>query len=389
MCAKRAQKPAPAGDIPDACPSRRKRVTTGDVARRAGVSQATVSIVLTNRRDIQIPESTRERVKKCAEQLGYLPSLLGEGFLRGRSKIIGVLLLSDSYLPLLNCIAGIQNGVAQHDYVTIVLSSYWKNGYAKRRTGGGDDPEGELAEVRRLLKHQVEGALYLSADLKRSAASLAEFARRRIPVVAMGIDHPASNIDFVGGDNRAVGEMAADHLLAAGCTSFAMVKTPLFPPINKLLAASFCARLKAAGRACREFVADEDDPEGFERRLSRIIRPPTGIFAASEITASLASQTAIRLGWRVPDDVAIVGASSSTFARCSLVPITTIDRNAFASGRTAVELVIRRINGDDGPPQKILTRPILEIRQSSMRPGSPFFRPGTADAGNDAGSAGE
>lgn len=349
-------------------PSRRHgRVTAGDVARCAGVSQTTVSIVLSERRDIHIPDSTRERVKKCAEELGYIPSLLGEGFLRGKSKIIGVLLLSDSYLPLLDCIAGIQTAAAQNDYVAIVLSSYWEKGYiGGKRASGQIDGEG-LFNVRRLIRHQVEGVLYFSTEPKRSAACLAELARHRVPVVTLGVEHPDSNVDFVGGDNQAIGEMAANHLLGAGCTSFAIVKSPLFPPLNKAVAESFGARLKAAGCPCRELVVDEEKPAGLDRRLSRVIRPPTGIFAATNFLTALVMQTVTGMGWRVPEDIAIVGAGMASLAQCSPIPSTIISRNTFVTGQTAVELLIKRINGDDSPARRVLVQPSLDVRQSSLR----------------------
>ncbi len=64
---------------------RKKRVTLTDIARRAGVSPAAVSFTLAERLDIPLAEATRKWIKQCAQELGYVPNRLSEGFFHGRS----------------------------------------------------------------------------------------------------------------------------------------------------------------------------------------------------------------------------------------------------------------------------------------------------------------
>lgn len=109
------------------------------------------------------------------------------------------------------------------------------------------------------------------------------------------------------------------------------------------------------------------------RDLARAIRPPTGIFALTQSLAALAIQAIRSLGLRVPEDVAVVGMGSSKSEQCCLTPISTVNRNAYTTGQQAVELLIKRIKGDCGPAQKILTPPSLEIRESSTRSASQLF----------------
>ena len=101
--------------------SQPKRVSSRDVARQAGVSQTTVSFVLSGREDVSIPEETRQRVFAAAAQLGYLRSHLASGLLRGRTQSVGVVLLSTVYPWMI--FTGIQAGLAQADYVPVLLSS--------------------------------------------------------------------------------------------------------------------------------------------------------------------------------------------------------------------------------------------------------------------------
>ena len=73
---------------------KRKRVTIADIAHRAGVSTAAVSLTLSERLDVALAEATKERIKQCAQELGYVPNRLTDGFFRGRSNLIGILILT-------------------------------------------------------------------------------------------------------------------------------------------------------------------------------------------------------------------------------------------------------------------------------------------------------
>lgn len=364
---KQKKKPAPAADTPaqSSCP--RKRVTASDVARCAGVSQATVSIVLSDRRDIAIPESTRERIRQCADEMGYLPSRLGEGFLHGRSKLIGVMVLTNAYLPFLDCVAGLQESLAQADYLPLFLSSDWLRGYTQRDGNKGPIREAELPDLNRLLGYQVEGVLYFSLDPGHTAACMAELARRKIPAVVLGgADTPAIGVDAVGSDNEALGRMAAEHLLSVGCTSFAYGQPVFSYPIDEVVCAGFVARLKKAGHSCRSFIMDEGKVNDLPGMLSHMLRPPAGVFATRENVAALALRSALSLGWTVPQECAVMSMCKSEVSLYNALPITTANRNSFTSGQRAAELLVQRIKGFAGPPQRILTAPTLEVRTSTV-----------------------
>lgn len=317
---------------------------------------------MSDRRDINIPETTRDRIKQCAVELGYLPSLLAGGFLHGKSKLIGTLILSNSYTFLLDCVAGVQEVLAQGDYLPLFMSSYWLNGYARRCDVNHLGQTAALPDLNRLLGYQVEGVLYFSTDPAHTAACLDELARRKIPVVILGGADPSTDdVDVVTGDNQALGELAAEYLLSSGCTSFAFgnVASPFL--FDAAVQTSFAERLKKAGYACRMLALDEARPGDLERQLSRIIRPPTGFFTTREEIAALAFRAALSLGWRVPTDVKIVVMGQTATSQFNILPITTVNRNSYAAGQQAAELLIRRINGYDGPSQRILIKPSLEV----------------------------
>lgn len=348
-------------------PNKKKRVTLADIARRAGVSPTSVSITLANRRDISISETTRARIKRCAESLGYIPNRLGDGFLHGRSKLIGVLILAESYRPFLDCIAGIHEGLALLDCFPLLMSRDWVGGRIQTAAAGNRGGWDDLPGLRRLLEYQVDGIIYFSLDEAHALACHKELSARKIPMVVLGGVPPAgSSVDTVGCDNEKVGWMAAEHLLSVGCTSFAFGKATPFHAFDDVVHSSFAGRLRAAGHECRDFMLDMENSGDLGGVLSGLVRPPAGIFCARDDVAALALRAVVSLGWRVPRECAVVAMGEAALSRLNLLPVTTINRNSFVGGETAAKLLVQRIEGFAGKPQSILIPPSFEVRASSM-----------------------
>ena len=351
-------------------PPQKKRITLTDIARYAGVSTAAVSFSLAERLDIPLAKATRERIKQCAKELGYVPNRLREGFFHGRSKLIGILIVTDSYHPFLTCIAGVHEALAQADCFPLLMSTDWMEGH-RNSNFSADQESSELTDLRRLLEYQVDGVIYfsLSTHLSHAAACASELASRKIPMVILGgVDPSGDAIDTVGGDNEMAGRMVAEHLLSVGCSSFVFVKPTHFHPLDDAIHASFVARLKAARHVCKEFALDTEDPGDLSDLLSRLIQPPAGIFCTRDDIAALVLHTVLTLGCRVPHDVAVVamGQSEMVLPRLCVPPLTTLERNSFEAGKAAVQLLLRRIEGFSGRPQRILILPSLEVRASSL-----------------------
>ncbi len=360
--------------------SRKKRVTIADIARLAGVSSTAVSLTLADRRDVSLSETTRSRIRRCADKLGYYPNRLGDGFLRGRSRLIGVLMVINSYRTFLDLASGINKGLAEADCFPLFMSQDWMERHL--RTAFAADPgwsgAGELPDLRRLLEYQVDGILYYSANRTHTAACIRELSGRNIPIVVLGgvdPDPPMGGVDVVGGDNEGIGRMAAEHLLSTGSKSFVFAKPANAHLHDSVMHAAFAARLREAGRACEDFVVDTEEPDGLGATLSRLVRPPAGIFCSRDDIAALALRAGLSLGWRAPADFAVVGMGPSELARFNALPLTTVERDSFGAGETAAKLLVRRIEGFDGPPQKILMPPSLAVRASSQSDVSWMLQP--------------
>ncbi len=346
--------------------SKRKNVTLADIARRAKVSIAAVSFTMAERADIALSEVTRERIKQCAKELGYLPNRLGNGFLHNRSKLIGVLIMVDSYRPFLDCIAGIHESLAAADCFPLLMSSEWIAGHTKNGSAENGQYTDELTGLRRLLEYRVDGVLYFATHPAPAAACIKELTMRRVPTVIMGGVNPSKkSMDIVGGDNEKIGWMAAEHLLSAGCASFAFGTPTPSHPLDAVMRASFLKRLKKAGHSCEDFSLDSENPGDIVRMLALLVHPPAGIFCARDDIAALILRAAFTLGWSIPRDCALVAMGEAPLSRFNALPITTINRNSFAVGEAAAKLLLRRIGGLDDKPQHILIPPAFEVRTSS------------------------
>ncbi len=358
---------------------KKKRVTTADIARLAGVSRTSVSLALAGRRDVSLSESTRDRIKRCADALGYFPSLLGKGFLHGRSKLIGVLLVVNSYRPVLDLAAAINETLAESDCFPLFMSPDWMGRHMESGYAADRNRAGELSGLRRLLEYQVDGILYFSSGEEHTAACVRELSSRNIPLVILGgVDPFMGAVDIVGGDNEAIGRMGAEHLLSVGCTSF-IFGMPASPhPLDAVVRASFAARIEEAGYACNEFtlevgdldnlgrLADVDGAGGLAALLSRLGKPRVGVFCARDAIAALVINAASELGWWVPRDLAVAATGHTGLSLINIPPITTVNRNSYTAGELASKLLVRRIEGLEDPPQRILIPPSLQVRASSQ-----------------------
>ncbi len=347
---------------------KKKRVTIAAIARRSGFSPTAVSITLADNYDIAISDATRNIIKRCATKLGYFPNRLDRGFFNGRSKLIGVLIVVDSYRPFLECLAGIHAGLAAFDCFPLLMTSNWMDGHSQCDAAAHSNA-GELPDLRRLLEYQVDGVILFSFQEDHAIACVRELAGRSIPCVVLGGVNPGTEaVDVVGGDNEQIGWMAAEHLLSVGCSSFAFGMPIPSHPLHAVVHSTFTARLKAAGHVCNDFSLAAENTDDLNNALSRLLQPPAGIFCASDDLAAVVLRAAFTLGWWVPRDLAVVTMGQSVLSRLNALPLTTVDRNSYLAGETAAKLLVQRIEGslECSRPQRILIPPSFDARASSL-----------------------
>lgn len=323
-----------------------------DVARKSGVSEATVSRVLNGRSGVS--ESTRAAVLTALDVLGYErpTKLRGE-----RARLVG-LVLPELQNPIFPALAEVVTGALAQRGFTPALCA---------RTIGGIT-EAEYVEM--LLDHRVSGVIFAGGSYALTEAAHDHYRRladRGLPVIQVNAGVEGLGFGRVSTDDAVAVEQARAHLSSLGHERIGLLLGPAdhVPSIRKLAAAQAVTR------------GGDDDPyerssfsmEGARVAAARLIeRGATGIICASDVMALGAVRAARRLGLDVPADVSIVGFDDSALMTCTDPPLTTIRQPIEAMGQAAVDLLVTRIEGSAdgaGPADELLFEPELVVRGST------------------------
>lgn len=338
----------------------RRRTTSYDVARAAGVSQTTVSFVLNQVGAANISEETRQRVVTAAEELGYVPDAAAQALVRGRTRIIGVVVttLQDPFIGAL--VQTIESAAHDQGYVVILASS-------------NDIPEREVAAARMLQSRRVDGVIIASA--RASALYKGHLERPWMPVVVINsLTEPSDQLVFsVGVDNRHGGQIATTHLIHKGHRRIAYVASPPDRGDNKERMAGYRQALAEAGIAYSPslVVQGTGEIDGGQRALPELLsldEPPSAVFCYNDLTAIGLIDAARRAGLVVPQDLAVVGFDDIAFAQLCYPPLTTIAQPIADLGRKATELVLGLLSDDvegAGAGSNVTIQGHLVVRASS------------------------
>ena len=323
-----------------------------DVARRAGVSTATVSRVLS--RADPVSESTRERVLAAVDELGYVPNVAGRSLRTQRSNKLLITLPDISNPFFSNVIRGAEEAARAENYAVVL----------------GDtrhDPELENQYAAMLRRHEVDGLVFLGHRLPESLASLIAEAHGAAPVVNGCEFSPALGVSSVHIDNSAAGADATEHLVGLGHRRIGIVTGPLLSPLSRdrLAGVQKAAAQHDLASELRVQGGDFSVESGLQAAQALLADGATALFCFSDEMAVGALRAATRLGLSCPQDVSIVGFDDIRFAQYTTPELTTIHQPAAEIGRRAVGLLHRAITGDLIKPEIVTLPHRLVVREST------------------------
>jgi LacI family transcriptional regulator, repressor for deo operon, udp, cdd, tsx, nupC, and nupG len=332
------------------------RARLSDIARQAGVSEATVSRVLNDRPGVSA--DTRQAVLTALDVLGYeRPERL-----RKRSAGLVGLVVPELENPIFPAFAQvIESALAQSGYTPVLCT----------QTPGGVT-EDEYVDM--LLDRQVSGIVFvagLHADTTATKDRYERLVQRPLPIVLIngyttGIDAP-----FVSCDDRLAGEMAVSHLVALGHRRIGFISGPdRFTSVQRKLAgyhSALRAELGVPSHQLDDLVAlTLFGVEGGEVAAGRLLdREVTGIVCGSDLMALGAIRAARRRGLDVPRDVSVVGFDDSPLIAFTNPPLTTLRQPVAAMGYAAVRALLDEIAGHGAPRSEYLFSPELVVRGST------------------------
>jgi len=324
-----------------------------EVARKVGVSQATVSRVLNDKPGVS--DATRQSVLTALDILGYeRPTRL-----RGnRARLIG-LVLPELQNPIFPAFAEVVGGALAQKGFTPVLCT---------QTAGGVS-EADYVEL--LLQQHVSGVVFAGGHYAQRDASHEHYARlteRHLPAVLINASIETLPFPQVSCDDEVAVEQAMGHLISLSHTRLGVLLGPEdhVPSERKLRAARMVAERASLSLAADQIVHSAYSLEAGQAATNRLLKEGvTGIVCASDPLALGAIRAVRRAGLRVPQDVSVVGYDDSAFMNCTEPPLTTVRQPIEPMGRAAIDLLVSLIDGAQVAPEELLFEPELVVRGST------------------------
>ncbi len=334
------------------------RVTSRDVAERAGVSRTTVSLVLNRVKGARISEETRQRVLKAARELNYYPNAAARSLASRKTRTIGFVLcqspdriFADAFLP--EVLRGVGEVAQQRDF-RILLQSV-------------EDVAAPDAYIGLVREKRIDGII-LSGP-RSDDHQLPKLKEEGFPVVLLG-QLKGSGISFVDVDNVGAAKMATEHLIRLGHRRIGMItNAPLAYTASQDRLRGYQLALEENGIGYDERLVRYGDfrEEGGYRAMEQLLEltePLTAVFVASDLVAFGAMEAIKARGLRIPQDIALVGFDDVRLANYVDPPLTTVRLPAYELGRHAMDMLFKMIEGEDLEGNGVLLETELIIRES-------------------------
>ncbi|WP_341864892.1 LacI family DNA-binding transcriptional regulator [Paenibacillus helianthi] len=328
-----------------------KKISILDIVEKSGVSLVTVSRVLNNVPTVR--EENRQKVLQAIKELDYRPNSAARSLARGTTGLIGLTLitLNDTVFD------GIVHSVNEH---------LEENGYLLALSVSSPKEE-EAGKQNSFLfqEDRVDGIIVLSPLNEKQV--ILELKRKKIPFVIIDNHLESSKALTVNVDNYAGGYKATKHLLDLGHTHIAHVSGPEHFLSVRERKRGFAEALEQAGVApCIVAHTDFGIRCGYEIAMGWIQQGilPTAVFAGDDALA-LGVMDAFRAhGYRIPDDISIIGYDDQVFASEIHPQLTTVRQPTEQMGKEAVRLLLKLIEGSKRN-SSVLLQPELLIRQTT------------------------
>jgi LacI family transcriptional regulator len=335
-------------------PQRPARLTLRDLATHAGVSRATVSLVL--RKSPLVAEKTREKVRASMEALGYVYNRGAANFRTQRTQTVGLAMneLVNPYFSELT--ASVERALAKAGR-TVFLSN------------SSEDPAIQDAFIASMREYNVEGLVICPTrgSNPRTLRRLTEFG---MPCVLISRNVPGSGLDYAGNDHRRGTRLATEHLLSLGHRRIAMAGA------NDLISTGIERRegyeqaLAAHGIAIEPALIRHGPPTrsfGAEavKELLALGDKPTACVCFNDVIAFGVMLGLRQLGLEPGGDFAVAGCDDLVEAALWTPALTTVAIDTIGMGEAAAQLLIERSQDFGRPRRQIVLQPRLIVRASS------------------------
>ena len=340
-----------------------RQPTLEDIARKLGVSTATVSRALHLERSPNVGDEMRLKVQKMAREVGYQPNLVGRSLVKGRSHTVSYWTL-DAFSPYYVGVARAICEEAENRRYNVIINSSLDPANALEPFGAGAGTGNPIAS-------NFDGIIACDVSYERNdfAQSLRSL---NIPFVGIGMNF-APRWDYVAMDFDSVGRLAVAHLLEQGCRRIAHVTASTAG--RDLRAVAYSEMMKEAGLPTNFIHIEHPHRKEARSRMTEYIQErralkeplPDALFCINDETAIGCYRALCDFGIAVPDQILIVGCDGIEETEYHSCPLSTVVLPVEQMCALAWDFLEERIKNPQTPPQQVTIQPRLVVRQSALR----------------------
>ncbi|HEY7413800.1 MAG TPA: LacI family DNA-binding transcriptional regulator [Ktedonobacteraceae bacterium] len=320
-----------------------KQHTIDDVARKAGVSIATVSRVLNNKP--YVDPDTRERVLRVVEEVGFVPSVIASGLASGRSRFLGILVPSFAWSFIPDIMHGVSAAIAdtQHE-----LLLYTIDGMTQDQSRRGD-------LIDRILHPKITAGLLVILPGQWAEDIVRLHKNGDFPIVMINDQAKPPDVPWIGSDNRGGAYTAVRYLISLGHHRIAYIQGPTDYFCSRERHEGYCQAMQESDLPIEPELVVEGNafmPESGQAAADRLFalppqKRPTAIFAASDGIAYGVIAAAEQRGVHIPEDIALIGFDDLPSSSLIRPALTTMKQPFHEIGRKGIELLVSLIQTQD------------------------------------------
>lgn len=334
------------------------KTTLKDLAKTLAISVSTVSKALHDSPEISKP--TKQRVKTLAKSLKYTPNQVAVNLKRNSTKSIGVVIpnILDEFFAM--ALDGIEKEASKNGYKVIICIS-------------NESLKKEKVSLTTLMNGSVDGiilSLARETQIKRSYKHLEDLKNQDCHLLMFDRTCDSIDCDKVVIDDMYSAQHATEYLLDTGCSNILFLSTIHGTSVGGIREQGYINTLALKANSQQPKISHIDSYAHFENLLTESLgqHEVDGILAADELSAIYAMQTVQMHGYKIPDDISIVGFTNGSMSKSSLPSLTTVSQHAQNIGKTTVQSIIKRIEKTYfGKPRRKIIKTELIARNSTKK----------------------
>ncbi|WP_274362845.1 LacI family DNA-binding transcriptional regulator [Paenibacillus thermotolerans] len=329
--------------------------TIKDIAKLAGVSITTVSRALNNHSDVN--RDTYKKIVKIAKQLGYQPNSSARSLVLKKTNTIGLIVSNlttrSGHHFLFDVICGVNEQASLRNYDVFLLGTSTKQ-------------QEQLRYEELCRKRSFDGVIL--AGLKTDDPYIEQTVQAGIPTVLLGVPASSNSLGSVVSDDVGGSMSAVQHLIDYGHRDILFINGHQETVVSQLRLEGYKKALEKNGLQYKEeYVAHanfeiEGGGKAFEALMATNPKA-TAVFCASDLMAYGVLTKASELGYKVPEDMSVVGFDGIEITEIMKPSLTTIEQDRFQIGTSAVNMVLEMLDGASGYTRVMSSK--LIVREST------------------------